>query len=151
MSAAAVMLQVVSQLDSPEVGNGSSDGSAPLHSGAQQAELQLAAAWQVSLLCMCPVTLTALRLPCNSPLFALQDPPSPATFPLTLHEPSAPPPHPATFPLALQHPSPPCNSPPHPATALATLPQTFLAAHALLCTRCAPFGVYFPLGLAAVF
>ena len=68
MTAAAVMMQVVSQLDSPEMGNGSSDGSAsPPHSGAQQAELQLAAAWQVSLLILCPATLTALALPCNSP------------------------------------------------------------------------------------
>lgn len=45
-------MQVVASLDSPEVGIGSSDGSgSPLHSGAQQAELQLAAAWQVGFLC----------------------------------------------------------------------------------------------------
>lgn len=56
--AAAIVIQVVSSLDSSEVGSGSSNGSgSPPHSGAQQAELQLAAAWQVSFHC-CPLPLT---------------------------------------------------------------------------------------------
>lgn len=50
--AAAVVMQVVAPMDGSEVGNGPSDGSgSPLHSGPQQVDLQLAAAWQVSFLC----------------------------------------------------------------------------------------------------
>ncbi|KAL3162528.1 hypothetical protein ABBQ32_010183 [Trebouxia sp. C0010 RCD-2024] len=43
-----VGLQVVSQLDSPEAGNGSDGSGSSLHSHAQAAELQLAAAWQAN-------------------------------------------------------------------------------------------------------
>ena len=50
-TAAAVTMQVVSQLDSPEAGNGSDGSGSSPHSSAQAAELQLAAAWQVLLLC----------------------------------------------------------------------------------------------------
>lgn len=64
-TAAAVLVQVVAQLDGSEVGYASSDGSgSPLHSGAQQAELQLAAAWQVSLLC-CALHLLYISSPQN--------------------------------------------------------------------------------------
>ena len=68
--AAAIVIQVVSSLDSSEVGSGSNGSGSPTHSGAQQAELQLAAAWQVSFLC-CPLPLTIklcmIHIPVGSP------------------------------------------------------------------------------------
>lgn len=108
MTAAAVMMQVVSQLDSPEMGNDSSDGSAsPPHSGAQQAELQLAAAWQVSLLILCPATLTALCLLCDRP------PPQTSCLHMRLAgQPASPVPCNSYSPgSAVQQPSSPCNRP----------------------------------------
>lgn len=66
--AAVVALQVVSQLDSPDMGNGSDGLGTPPHSHAQAAELQLAAAWQVAC-CSGPATVTSTPqacMPCNA-------------------------------------------------------------------------------------